>query len=109
MREQANGQHELERYLLQTFGLEHERLQKVALFLLAHVLIDTRLIALDMFRTISEKSQGTGLSLPAIQAIADKASQGTFKAHLRRVRPMLSEANAAIAEELNRARELLRP
>jgi len=38
------------RYIGQTFGLDAMGLQRVGLFLLAHVLIDTRLIARAMFK-----------------------------------------------------------
>ena len=108
----AYPQHDLERYLLQTFELDRDRLQKMALFLLAHIVVDTRLIAL----VVSDRSHDSGLSLDAIdfglsadaiQRISDRASKQTFQERLDRARPHLSEDNAAIAKELNRARNAL--
>src|SRR5574338_675770 len=57
----SEGPEPVEGYIRQTFGLDAEGLQRVALLLLAHVLIDTRLIARGLFKTIDERSGGKGL------------------------------------------------
>ena len=93
--------HPLEEYILKTFQLDWDGLGRLALFLLAHVLVDTRLIAIAMFK---EVSKGGGLSLTKIQAIADEVANGTFGLHLERVRQYLPEWCAEIAEEMNKAR-----
>jgi len=62
----------VERYIHQTFGLDSTGLQRVGLFLLAHVLVDTRLIALGLFKAIptSERRTEEGLRLTDIEEIA---------------------------------------
>jgi len=95
------------RYIGQTFGLDSMGLQRVGLFLLAHVLIDTRLIARAMFKTISDRSAGIGLPLTVIQGIADEVAQGTFGTHLGRVSAGLPGDMSEIADKVNDARNAL--
>jgi len=57
-----SGPHEVERHVCDTFGLDEVGLQRVALFLLAHAVVDTRLITLALFKEISRQSGGPGLS-----------------------------------------------
>ncbi|HKW91395.1 MAG TPA: hypothetical protein VJX92_05810 [Methylomirabilota bacterium] len=97
----------VERYIRDTFGLDEVGLRRVAVFLLAHVLLDTRLISRAMFKTISDRSAGTGLPLTAIQAIADEVANGTFGMHLSRVRDGLPGDTGEIAEKINEARNAL--
>jgi len=97
-------EHYLERYVRETFGLDEVGLRRVAVFLLAHVLVDTRLISRAMFKTISERSGGHGLSLKTIQEIADEVAEGTFGQHLARVRAELPSDTGEIAREINEAR-----
>jgi hypothetical protein len=100
-------EHQIERYVCDTFGLDEAGLRRVALFLLAHALVDTHLIARALFKTIPERSGGDGLSLSAIQAIADDVSKGTFGTHLERVRGGLPDDTTDIAKQLNHARNAL--
>jgi hypothetical protein len=79
-------------------------LTRLGFFLLAHVLIDTRLIALALFKAVSEEG---GVPLGRIQTLADEAAERTFGVHLDKVRADLSDENAQIAEELNKARNAL--
>jgi hypothetical protein len=77
------------------------------MLLLAHAVVDTRLIARALFKTISQRSGGHGLSLATIQDIADEVAKGTFGTHLKRVRERLPGETADIAEQLNNARNAL--
>lgn len=100
-----NGpEQQVERYIRDTFRLDETGLHRVAVFLLAHVLVDTRLIARAMFKTISERSAGQGLPLTAIQAIADEVANGTFGTHLDRVKEGLPGDTSEVAEGINKAR-----
>jgi hypothetical protein len=103
----ADASDHVERYIRQTFGLDSKGLQRVGLFLLAHVLIDTRLIARAMFKTISDRSAGVGLPLTVIQGIADEVAQGTFGTHLCRVSTGLPGDMSEIADKINEARNAL--
>jgi hypothetical protein len=67
--------HPLEAYVLQTFQLNHAGLNRLGFFLLAHVLIDTRLIALALFKAVSEEG---GVPLSRIQTLADKVAKSTL-------------------------------
>jgi len=96
--------HPLEDYVLQTFQLDHAGLTRLSFFLLAHVLIDTRLIALALFKAVSEEG---GVPLSRIQTLADEAAERTFGVHLDKVRALLSDENVKIAEEMNKARNAL--
>jgi len=100
-------EHHVERYVRDTFGLDEVGLRRVAVFLLAHVLVDTRLIARAMFRMIGDRSAGCGLPLPAIQDIADEVANGTFGTHLARVSAGLPVDTAEIAKAMNEARNNL--
>jgi len=96
--------HPLENYLLTTFQLDNGRLNRLGFFLLAHVLIDTRLIALALFKAVSEEG---GAPLSRIQTLADEAAERAFGVHLDKVRAYLSDENADIAAEINKARNAL--
>jgi hypothetical protein len=74
---------------------------------MGHVLLDTRLIALALFRTVSERSKGVGLPLAEIQAIADQLAKGTFGQHLERVSADLPGDCERIARDVNDARNAL--
>jgi len=100
----SDKRHHVDRYVCDTFGLDIDGLRRVAVFLLAHVLVDTRLIARDLFKTISEQSAGSGLPLTAIQEIADKVAKRTFKERLDSVRAGLPVDTGDIAQQLNKAR-----
>jgi hypothetical protein len=102
-------EHRVERYVRDTFGLDEVGLRRVAVFLLAHVLVDTRLIARAMFKEISDRSaeQEDGLPLTTIQDIADEIADGTFWTHLERVRAGLPADMGEIAAEVNAARNKL--
>ena len=99
----------VERYLRQTFRLDSIGLQRVGLFLLAHVLIDTHLIAHALFNTIltSERRTEDGLRLTDIEEIADEMAQGTFGKHLDRVKAGLPGDTGEIAGAINEARNAL--
>lgn len=97
-------QHPLEEYVLKTFELDRTGLTRLGFFLLAHVLIDTRLIALALFKAVSEEG---GLPLSRIQTLADEAAARTFGVHLDKVRALLSDENSEIAAEINKARNAL--
>lgn len=101
------AEHHVERYIRDTFRLDETGLHRVAVFLLAHVLVDTRLIARAMFKAISEQSAGQGLPLTAIQAIADQVAKGTYGTHLGRVKDGLPGDTGEIAEGINEARNAL--
>ena len=94
-------QHPLEKHILKTFEIDRAALERMAFFLLAHVLVDTRLIATAMFKKVSE---GGGLPLPEIERIACEVSRGTFGRHLKAVRHLIPSRCVAIAEKLNDAR-----
>jgi hypothetical protein len=96
--------HPLEAYVLTTFQLDHPGLTRLGFFLLAHVLIDTRLIALALFKAVSEEG---GVPLSRIQTLADEVAERTFGVHLDKVRAHLSDENIEIAEEMNKARNAL--
>ncbi len=102
-----DGSEHVERHIRDTFGLDEVGLRRVAVFLLAHVLLDTRLIARTMFKTINDRSAGSGLPLTAIQAIADEVANGTFGTHLSRIREGLPGDTGEIAEKVNEARNAL--
>lgn len=94
--------HPIESYIRQTFEIgSAEELQRLSYFVLAHVLIDTRLIATDLFYRVS---QGGGLPLVEIQKLADEAASGTFGIHLGRVKDKIPENCFRIADELNQTR-----
>ncbi|SRR5712691_4225791 len=93
--------HPLEDYLLETFEIDRSALNRLALFLLAHVLIDTRLISVALLKAVSE---GGGLSLTEIEGIADKFGKGTFGPHLDRVRTLIPSRCVEIAEKVNDTR-----
>jgi hypothetical protein len=99
--------HPAEAYIRHTFGLDSERAERVAYFLMAHVLLDTRLIGLALFRIVSERSKGEGLPLVTIQAIADEVAKGTFGQHLDRVKMDLPDGCEQIARDVNDARNAL--
>jgi hypothetical protein len=99
--------HPAEAYIRQTFGLNSRSAERLAYFLMGHVLLDTRLIALALFRTVSERSKGVGLPLTEIQAIADQLAKGTFGQHLERVSTDLPGDCGQIAGALNDARNAL--
>lgn len=103
----SGGEHHIEHYVRQTFGLDEIGLKRVAVFLLAHVLVDTRLISRAMFKTISERSAGHGLPLTTIQEIADEAANGTFGDHLTQASAGLPDDTSEIAREINKARNAL--
>lgn len=103
----SDPQHRVERYIRDTFGLDTVGLRRVAVFLLAHVLVDTRLIARALFKKISEESAGSGLPFRAVQQIADEVANGTFGTHLSEVRAGLPGDTGDIAKELNEARNAL--
>ena len=62
------AEHHVERYVRDTFGLDEIGLRRVAVFLLAHVLVDTRLIARALFKRVSEEAAGSGLPLTRIHS-----------------------------------------
>ena len=99
-----DAEHHVERCVRDTFGLDEVGLRRVAVFLLAHVLVDTRLIARAMFKEISDRSAGKGLPLTTIQEIADQVASGTFGTHLGRVSDGLPGDTGEIANEINEAR-----
>jgi hypothetical protein len=100
-------EHHVEQYVRDTFGLDEVGLRRVAVFLLAHVLVDTRLIARAMFKEISDRSAGQGLPLTTIQEIADEAADGAFGTHLGNVSAGLPSDMTEIAEKINKARVAL--
>ena len=100
-------EHRVERRVCDTFGLDEVGLRRLAVFLLAHVLIDTHLIARAMFKKISDRSAGHGLPLTTIQQIADEVADGTFGTHLGRVRAGLPTDMGDIADKINEARNNL--
>ncbi len=65
----------LSAYIRRTFEVDDEGLRRIALFVLAHVLVDTRLIALALFKRVSERG---GASLATVQALSDEVSERTF-------------------------------
>jgi hypothetical protein len=71
----------------------------LAYFVLAHVLVDTRLIATALFHEISELGGSGGLSLNEIQQIAGKVAKGAFGPHLNRVADLIPSASSTIADE----------
>jgi hypothetical protein len=99
--------HDVERRLRETFGLDASGVRRVGMFLLAHAVVDTHLIARAMFKEISRQSAGAGLPRSKIEAIADKVAKGAFGAHLERVRAGLPDDTADIAKRLNDARNAL--
>ena len=94
-------EHPIESCIRRTFEIESPELERLAYFVLAHVLIDTRLIATGLFDQIATRG---GLSLVEIQGLADKAAAGTFGTHLERVAGKIPDDCFRIADELNRAR-----
>jgi hypothetical protein len=100
----SSPSHPLEDYLLKTFQLDQTGLNRLGFFLLAHIVIDTRLIALALFKAVSEQG---GVPLSRIQMLADDAANGTFGVHLDKVRAHLTVECTEIAEELNKARNAL--
>jgi hypothetical protein len=93
--------HHVERYVRDTFGLDEIGLRRVAVFLLAHVLVDTRLIARAVFKRVREEGAESGLPLMRIQEIADEAAEGTFGIHLGRVSTGLPDNTHGIATDIN--------
>jgi hypothetical protein len=89
------------------FGLDEIGLRRVAVFLLAHVLVDTRLIARAMLKMVSDQSAGCGLPLTTIQDIAEEVANGTFGTHLDRISAGLPGDTAEIAKAMNQARNHL--
>jgi hypothetical protein len=83
------------------FQLDHVGLRRLGFFLLAHVVIDTRLIALALFKAVSQRE---GMSLTEIQALADDLAERGFLVHLDKVRDELPPGCAEIAEQVNKAR-----
>ncbi len=102
-----DAEHHVERYVRDTFGLDEVGLRRVAVFLLAHVLVDTRLITRALFKTINERSGGQGLPLTTIQEIADEVANGTFGTHLDGVKDGLPGGTDEIADGINKARNAL--
>jgi hypothetical protein len=98
------AEHHVERYVRDTFGLDEIGLRREAVFLLAHVLVDTRLIARALFKRVSEEAAGSGLPLMRIQEIAEEVAEGTFGIHLGRVRPGLPGDTSGITTDINEAR-----
>ena len=98
----SDASERIKQHICQTYGLDDEGLKRVAVFLLAHVLVDTRLIRIAL--SAKRLSEGPG---PSREKLADKAAQGTFLTHLRRAADTrwLPDDAKAFAKKLNQARD----
>ena len=88
--------HPLEKYLVDSYGLDRERLERLGIFLLGHLLMDQRLIA-AVAADMVKKGSGSyaNLSLAEWQDIVTLAAERTFLRHLNE-----AKARSAIPDRL---------
>jgi len=93
--------------LLAMFEVSREQLKRLALFILAHALVDRHLIIANAFARIREQGRDPNhLSKEEAEAAVSQAAQSTFAQHLQDAsrRGLLPEGCESIATELNRGR-----
>lgn len=102
----AGVPHPIERYLLTTYRLDAERMHRLALFLLAHALVDFHLIAAILADDHGKRGGGKSVTLDKLAAMSDRAAAGTFGQHHGEAkrRGLLTPEVDRIAAELNRGR-----
>ena len=100
----SEERHPVEGQLLTACGMrEDEQLRRLGIFLIAHTVMDTHLISVLVAHKIVD---GVGLlSFDQQKASTSTDSRSTFKGHLQAARPLIPEAAAKIAEEINRGRD----
>jgi len=100
--------HPLEKYLLDNYGFDRDRLERLGLFLLGHLLMDQRLIA-AVAADMVKKGSGSyaNLSLAEWQDIVALAAERTFLRHLNeaKARNVIPDRILPIAEDANRGRD----
>lgn len=98
--------HQIERMLLTACGVQgDEQLRRLGIFLIAHTVMDTRLISV-LVDNEAGKIGGAGLlSLDKLQNLSDEISRHTFKRHLEEARALIPPRAVNIAEEVNRGRD----
>ena len=95
--------------LMSNFRVDDDGLRRLGLFVMAHVDVDIRLIAVAMQYEIRRERAKRELSLDDRGNISDGRARGTFKDHLRVANDwglLLAEAYK-IAQDMNEAREHL--
>ena len=100
----SEERHSVEGQLLTACGIrEDEQLRRLGIFLIAHTVMDTRLISV----LVAHKNvEGVGLlSFDQQKAITSGDSHSTFKGHLQAAGALIPERATEIADEINRGRD----
>jgi hypothetical protein len=96
----------MERYLMTSCGLHNDdQLRRLAVFLAAHTVMDTRLISVLVDHEMGKHGGAGVLSIERQQDISDDVARLTFKEHLRAATPLVPTRAVEIADEVNRARD----
>ena len=99
--------HPLESYIRQVYGFDQGELAKVAHFLLAHSLVDVRLISLAVAHEVRLQGGVGSLDHEQLRAISERASARTFSKHLEAAKATdhLPSDCESIAVALNKTRD----